>query len=59
MKTTPYKATFGIETPLGLQSTSIPIEKWSTLKTAEDLFTMLGLPFEKIADDDDDAENDL
>lgn len=57
MKCAPYKATFGIETPLGLQSTSIPIEKWSTLKTAEDLFAMLGLPFEKI-DDDIDADDD-
>jgi hypothetical protein len=36
-KCSPYKATFGIETPLGLQSINIPKESWSLLETAKDL----------------------
>ena len=35
-KCSSYKATFGIGTPLGLQSTVIPAEKWPKLKTEKE-----------------------
>ena len=41
-KCSPYKATFGIETPLGLRSTVIPVEKWNEMKTAKELFDICG-----------------
>ncbi|CAF1109465.1 unnamed protein product [Brachionus calyciflorus] len=42
IKCTPYKALFGIETPLGLSSTSIPIEEWSKLSSTKQLFETVG-----------------
>ena len=42
----PYKACFGIDTPFGLQSTTVPVEKWSELNTAKELYDMCGIPFE-------------
>ena len=45
-KCSPYKATFGINTPLGLQSTIIPAEKWNTLKTAKELFEAVGIDYD-------------
>jgi hypothetical protein len=42
LKCSPYKATFGIDTPLGLQSTIIPSAEWSKLETAKDLFGLVG-----------------
>jgi hypothetical protein len=60
----PYKTVFGIDTPLGLRSTTIPVEEWSRLKTAKDLLTALGLDqlsaeFKDDDEDDDDDENDI
>ena len=34
-KCTPYKAVYGIDTPLGLTSSTIPVEEWSKLETAK------------------------
>jgi hypothetical protein len=45
-KCSPYKATFRIETPLGLRSTVIPIEKWNEMNTAKELFDICGINFE-------------
>ena len=45
-KCSTYKATFGIETPMGLQSTTIPREKWSELRTAKELFYICGIGYE-------------
>ena len=42
-KTSPYKATFGIETPMGLQSIDVPREAWSKLETGNDLFKLCGI----------------
>lgn len=42
IKCTPYKALFGIETPLGLSSTNIPVEEWSKLESAKQLFETVG-----------------
>ena len=50
-KCSPYKATFGINTPLGLQSTIIPAEKWNTLKTAKELFEAVGIDYDSSIDD--------
>ena len=45
-KCSPYKAIFGIETPLGLQSTQVPKEKWAEMKTAKELFDICGIPYD-------------
>jgi hypothetical protein len=42
-KCTPYKAVFGIETPMSLDSTDVPKEEWSKLESATDLFKLLGI----------------
>ena len=36
----PYKATFGIETPMGLRSTIVPKEKWAELKLVSLMFSI-------------------
>lgn len=56
-KCTPYMATFGIETPLGLQSTTIPVEEWSKLKTANELLNILGINSNEFIDDQDDEDD--
>jgi hypothetical protein len=56
IKCTPYKAVFGIDTPLGLSSTSIPIEEWSKLDTAKQLFDAVGYEYnqDELGDDEND-----
>ena len=47
-KCSPYKATFGIDTPLGLQSTVIPVEAWTRLKSPKELFEAVGQTFDGV-----------
>jgi hypothetical protein len=59
-KCSPYKATFGIDTPLGLQSTVIPSTEWAKLETAKDLFELVAhVP--KVGDEvpDEDESDEL
>ena len=57
-KCSPYKATFGIDTPLGLSSvTAVPREKWAELKTAKDLYEICGIPYDDDIPDDDGSDD--
>ena len=55
------EACFGIETPMGLKSTVIPVEKWAEMKTAKDLFDICGIPYDGedsvFNEEDPDEEN--
>ncbi|CAF1064355.1 unnamed protein product, partial [Brachionus calyciflorus] len=58
-KCSPYKATFGVETPLGLTSTVVPVELWSP-KTPKELFDAVGCTYDDtFPDDDNESENSL
>ena len=48
----PYKGLFGIDTPLGLQTSGIPVEEWKKLKTARELLQLVG------QEDDDEFFSD-
>ena len=48
------KATFGNDTPLGLQSTVIPVEAWTRLKSPKELFEAVGQNFDGV-----DLEDEL
>jgi hypothetical protein len=51
----PYKAVFDIDTPKGLSSTTIPLEEWTKLDSATDLFKLIGHdPNNEFCDDDVD-----
>ncbi|RNA00452.1 KRAB-A domain-containing 2-like [Brachionus plicatilis] len=52
IKCTPYKAVFGIDTSLGLSSTTIPVKEWSKLETAKQLFDAVGE--EELGDDNEE-----
>jgi hypothetical protein len=41
LSTSPFKATFGVEPPLGLKSTMVPLNKWHQLHIEQDLVRML------------------
>jgi hypothetical protein len=41
LECSPFKATFGIEPPIGLKSTVIPSKKWIQLNTEQDLMKMM------------------
>jgi hypothetical protein len=57
-KCSPYKAVFGIDTPLGLTSTTIPVEEWSKLETAKQLFDAVGYEYKEDEFGSDDDDND-
>jgi hypothetical protein len=59
-----YQDRFGIETPMGLKATRVPIESWKDMKSAKDLFRICGVPYDDLEDDqkildfDDDDEDE-
>ena len=65
-KFSPYKAIFGIDTSMGLQSLDIPREAWSKLDTTNDLFRICGIEneyddcFKAVNENEDvDVDNDV
>ena len=56
-KKTAFETTFGVSTPLGLHSTIIQKELWSTLKTAKHLFSAVIIEYDNSADENDEDDN--
>ncbi|CAF1013044.1 unnamed protein product [Brachionus calyciflorus] len=61
IKCTPYKAVFGIDTPLGLSSIAIPVEEWSKLETAKQLFDAVGYEYsdDELGNEEDNDEGEV
>ena len=60
-KYSPFKAVFGIDTPLGFTSTTIPVEEWSKLESAKQLFDAVGYEYspDEIGDEDDEEDGQI